>query len=460
MILTSFFTRTALATGVLLSGTTMLFADTPDDEIRVLRQQIQQLDQKLRVLERKQELKEEEAAVAAKAAPKVTINDKGVSLASNDNANSIKFRAVIQADSRSFFAHDGSPNNTTFLARKLRPILEGTFSKFIDYQIVPDFAGSGFTLLDASITVKLAPELQFKFGKFKTPVGLELLVSDPWLLFVERSLATNLVPNRDVGVQVGGDLWAGRLSYQVGVFNGISDGGVSTNADFDNNKDIAARLFAKPFVTDKDSLLQGLGFGVALTSGHQESAAALTTGYRTDGQQTFFRYRAAVVGSGSLWRISPQAYYFKGPFGLFAEYVESVANARPTATGARTELRHKAWEASASYVLTGEDTSYTAGVTPLKPFDLAAGTWGAWEVAARIGSLNIDDKAFPLFADPLTNATEAKSYGLGVNWYLTRTLKASVDYFQTDFKLPAASSTNTLLQQDEKVLITRVQLAF
>ena len=51
----------------------------------------------------------------------------------------------------------------------------------------------------------ISREQKFRFGKFKPPVGLERLVSDSDMLFVERALPTDLVPNRDVGVQVYGE---------------------------------------------------------------------------------------------------------------------------------------------------------------------------------------------------------------------------------------------------------------
>jgi hypothetical protein len=40
-----------------------------------LRAQIGQLDQKLKVLERKQEIKDEDAAASAKATPKIALTD-------------------------------------------------------------------------------------------------------------------------------------------------------------------------------------------------------------------------------------------------------------------------------------------------------------------------------------------------------------------------------------------------
>src|SRR3954466_7212237 len=114
--------KMALVATAALTVFPTLRAESRDDEIRALREQIQLLDQKLRVLERKQEIKEEEAAVAAKAAPKVAVTDKGFTLASGDNANTIRLRGLVQLDSRVFF-NDGGIVNNSFVLRRVRPIL-------------------------------------------------------------------------------------------------------------------------------------------------------------------------------------------------------------------------------------------------------------------------------------------------------------------------------------------------
>jgi len=448
----------AAAVAALLALATPARAAEADD-IQALREQIRLLDQKLRVLERKQEIKDEEAAAAAKATPKVSLSDKGFTLASGDDANSIRIRGLAQFDSRVFFGDRSYVANTAFLVRRARLISEGTFAKNYSFQLVTEFAGSSPSLVDANIGVALNKSAQLKFGRFKVPIGLEWLQSDSWSFFAERSLVTNLVPNRDVGVQLSGDLAGGVVSYAVGLFGGVPDAANTTNTDFDNDKEIAARVWVQPFKNAADSPAQGLGFGLAGDTGRQKSAAALTGGYKTDGQQTFFKYRSTVVGDGETWRVSPQAEYRTGPFGLLAEYVVSTVNAHPTATGRKAELQNKAWQVAAGYVLTGEKSSYN-GVVPKTNFNPAAGTWGAFEVVARYADLTIDPTAFPLFVDPAVSANEAASFGLGLNWYLSKSVRGSLDYFETHFTNGVAVPTTTILRQSEKALTTRVQVSF
>src|SRR5947208_2114735 len=115
---------------------------------------------------------------------------------------------------------------------------------------MPDFGEGKAVIQDAFIEYTRFAEAQLRVGKFREPVGLEMLQSAANLLFVERGLPTNIVPIRDVGAQLSGLLFNGVLSYQVGVFNGVRDG---ASGDTDNNdaKDVAARLWLQPFKLTK-----------------------------------------------------------------------------------------------------------------------------------------------------------------------------------------------------------------
>lgn len=457
------------------AATAPAFAAEADD-IQALREQISQLDQKLKILERKQELKDEAAATAAKAAPKITVTDKVISIASGDGANFLKFHALVQADVRWFFNQSGALTaNDAFLVRRARIFLDGQFNTNTTFLVIPDFAGSAPTLIDAYVNQAFTSQFQLRAGRFREPVGLEQLQSDSVSYFTERSFVSQIVPNRDIGLQLGGDLFNGTLNYAVGVFDGVPDGqnnggvaGTVTNTDADNNKDVAVRVFAQPFKNDSASALQGLGFGVGATDGRQLPASGLA-GYKTEAQQSVFAYRAGSIIQGKTTRISPQAYYYYGPFGFLGEYALSAIHARPGATGNELELRNQAWQLEAGYVLTGEDASYT-GVVPKTVFDWNNGTWGAFEVVTRLDVLAIDKKAFApnppglSLADPLANPSRITDYGLGLNWYLSKTVRASLDLYHGTFDLPSgtttANTTKPLLRNSENAIVSRFQISF
>jgi phosphate-selective porin OprO/OprP len=420
-------------------------------------QQVQDLDQKVRILERQRELDQEDAAAAAKTRPLVKLDSSGFTLSSADTNFSISLHGLIQLDSRTFFA-DHNLVNSGFLLRRARPIITGTLFHDFDFNFTPDFGGSVVQIQDAYLNYRYIPELQLEAGKFKSPVGLEQLQSDPYLLFNERSLVTDLVPNRDLGVELHGDLFGGAASYAAGLFNGVSDyNGTTVNTDSDNDKAFAARIFLQPWKTTDVSALKGLGFGVGGSyESDRNGAAGLTPGYTTDGQQKFFTYAGTVVANGQHWRVSPQGYYYYGPLGILGEYVISDQDVKNGA--ALADLRNKAWEVSASWVLTGEDASYT-GVTPRHPFNLHTGGWGAWQVVGRYEELNVDGSAFPTFAVSTASASSAHAWSAGLNWYLNRNVRLNASFSHTMFS-GYTGVTPAVPAQAENVFFTRIQLAF
>jgi phosphate-selective porin OprO/OprP len=438
-------------------------ADETTDAINELKQQIQALDQKVRVLERQKELDTEVSDAKAKEAPRLTVGNAGLSAASGDSNFVFQLHGLIQTDNRTFFNdHDNHgkniQGNDSFLLRRARPIFSGTLYKDFDYVFVPDFGGSSVQIFDAYLNYRYAPWLQLRAGKFKTPVGLEQLQSDQYTFFNERALPTALVPNRDIGFQLGGDVLGGRLSYAAGIFNGVGDGRSTANADFEDHREFAGRVFAQPFKGTSLTALQNLGFGIAGSWGNTSSnATGLASSYLTDGQQQLFAYTNGVVANGTHWRLSPQGYYYWGPFGFLGEYV--ISDQRVTKGAASASLRNTAWQVAGSWVLTGEDASYT-GVTPRHPFDPRANHWGALQLVARYADLDIDDKAFPIYANPATSASEAEAWAVGLNWYLNKNIRVNASYSRTTFDGRINDATATVVRQPEQVVFTRLQLAF
>lgn len=458
------------------SGRLLPEINLPPDDAPTARE----LDQKIRIAERKNELAAEAAEAKAKEAPRLSIGQNGVVFSSADTNFTLKLRGLVQVDSRTFI--DDNPllkGNDSFLLRRARPILEGAVFRDFDYQFVPDFGGSSVQIFDANLNYRARPELQLRVGKFKGPVGLEQLQSDAFLPFNERSLASALVPARNVGVELWGDVAEGRLSYAVGVFNGDGDGRNSNNSDFNDQKEFAGRIFAQPFKLSESSPLQGIGFGLGGSYSEVSSNAlglpgttgGTLPGYTTDGQQQFFAYNplvGTVVADGPHWRISPQGSYAYGPFGLLGEYVISHQAVWNPAALRRAELDHAAAQISAQWVLTGEPASFT-GITPKHPFTWTGGGWGAWQLVGRFSRLDIDNATFRGFSDSATSANAATAWSVGVNWWLNKNVRLLTSFSHTVFSgggayKPANSGTlippATVSHQDENALFTRLQIAF
>ncbi len=436
------------------AGATNVFAESPDGKL-------QELDQKVRILERKLELSDEAAATKAKEAPTFTAGKDGFGWSSADKLYSLKLRGYAQADARFFLDDDDKKVSDTFLVRRARVIIDGQLGKQFAFRIAPEFGGGNTQLQDGYLDYKSSDVFNLRFGRTKVPFGLERLQSSADTLFNETGLTTALTPNYDEGILAYGSFGKGALEYQLGVFNGGPDG-ASIDSDTNDDKDLAARLWLSPFKNGDISALSGLSFGVAGTFGKQSGTtnAPGLPSFRSAGQQSFFIYKTSTnaastaLADGDRTRISPQFYYAVGSLGVLGEYViveQDVGNGKGSAS-----LENEAWQLAASYVLTGETPSLK-GVKPLKPFDLAAGQWGAWELKARVGELTIDDAAFTGgYADDKKSAKSAEAVGAGVNWYLSNNAKFSVDYEQTSYDGGASKGD----RPEEKVVIARAQVAF
>jgi phosphate-selective porin OprO and OprP len=420
----------------------------------------QDLDQRVRILERKLEIADEAAAAKAKETPIVKAGSEGFQLQSPDKNFVLKIRALIQADSR-FFIDDNAGNETNaFLIRRARPILEGTVFGFTNFRFTPDLAGNGkTTLFDAYLDVAPWTFAKLRVGKFKPPIGLEHLQSDEYLAFAERAFPSDLVPSRDTGVQLFGDLFNGVVSYAAAFTNGVGDNNVNTTAtapvtsDTDNNdsKEGTARLVLKPFKTIDGSLLQGLGAGLGVSYAKQ---AGVNPNYVTPGQIAIFTPSAAALPDGEHVRIVPELNWYYHSLGVYGEWAQSSQVWRVGQV--RSKIVNQAWQAAASYVLTGEDASY-AGVKPRQPFDPKNGTWGAFEVAARYQALYLDPDTFTKgVATTSTAIQRANAYGVGLNWYLNNSVRFTTNFDEATFDKGAVLGD----RPNEKIVISRWQLLF
>lgn len=427
------------------------------------------VDKRLAIVERNQEVAQEEAKAKALTTPKIEYNPgKGLTIAAPDRQYSVRMTGYIQADDRWFLDSGAAGTTNTFLLRSARPIVETKLTDYFDGRFQLDFGKGTTTLLDAYGDFHPLPGnniVNVRAGEFKVPVGLERWQSESDVWFVERGQTTNLVPYRDIGLMVHGHLIPDQFEYQVAYINGGSDLQANTG-DADNNKDVAARVMLHPLTWSGVQALSGIGIGFGGTYGvHQgtPTAPGLVTGYLTFGQRTFFAYKSSstvpsttVYANGGQWRLNPQLMYFNGPFGFYGEY---VLNNQEVKVGTRVaKFTHKAWEGVASWVLTGEDSSFD-GVKPNNDFDPRSGKWGAFELVGRASELNIDRNAFTgaFFADPATNSRSAFETTFGVNWYFSRAVKLNLDLSRTQFDGGAAGGRDHV---DEKVVMSRAQFRF
>ncbi len=419
---------------------------------------ITQLEKDVELLKRQREVEREVQLKKEKETPVVVASQDGFGLKSKDGNFEIKLKGQLQADGR-FFAGDSTPaGSNTFLIRKARPILEGKLFKYFEYKLMPDFGGDGSAaVVDAYIDFKYWKQLSLRTGKFKV-LGLERLQPDAWNLFPELSLASNLVPNRDIGVALQGELFGGVMNYSMGGFDGSVDN-ASVTKDTHDDKDFIGWVFFNPFKNSTIDCLNGLGVGFGGSIGTTHSSDLPQ--YKTFGQNTFFQYRATTSGDGNHYRIAPNFNYYYGPFGMMGEYMYEVQDLRDNSilNGPTSAFKNNAGQLAMSYVLTGENASYK-GVIPRSSFDPAKGTWGAFEVGSRIDWFNADKENLTKFADLRSYAQRALGWGLCLNWYLNKNLKFATGFEQTFFDAGGLTKYGTKDRANENAFIGRMQVVF
>ncbi len=472
-------TTTALAAALLAGFAGPAFAD---EETDALGAQIKALEARLDALEHRQAqqqpqpqqtpsqgleqrvstLEKQEAATSVatgeleqKTAAVKYEYGKGLTVTSPDNKLQLRMSGYFQADDHAFVGDGPANNNDQFFIRSARPILEAKYDQF-SARLMMDFGNGQTQLLDAYGDYTVADALTVRVGKFKDPIGIERWQAEQNVLFVERGMTTNLVPYRDNGIGIYGNLIPGTLEYQIAFTNGAPDLVNGTNG-LDNDQDITGRIFVHPFHDTDIRALQGVGVGVAGSYGNHNGSTGstdVTSGYVTPAQSKFFTYATTAFASGEQWRFNPEATYYNGPFSMIGEYVledQGLRNGAVTRT-----LQNDAWMAIATYVLTGEDARFD-GVIPRNNFDPAHDQWGAFELVGRLSRLRVDEDAFPVFASAAVSAREAREATIGGTWYMNPNIKLNLDFAFTTFEGGTAGGGN---RPDEKAVLSRAQVKF
>jgi phosphate-selective porin OprO/OprP len=440
---------------------------------------IDEIDQRSRIVDRKLELAEEAAAEKKKTAPTFSADEKGFSLVSADKQFELKLRGLVQLDARRHMdtSDPALADKDTFLLRRIRPIFDGTLLGLVDFRISPDFGNNTVVVTDAYLDAHPTPWLRLRAGKFKPSVGLERLQSDSNLTFIERALDSNLSAQREVGLQLWGEIANAVVRYELGIYNGAVDG---TLTDIDNNhaKTYGGRLFIRPFQLEALKGLGDLGIGVAFSTGNEKGTSALTAGaaastalpsFKSAAQDTIYSYVAnttdvtqTVFALKRHTRVNPQLYYYVEGFGLLAEWIKEYQEVgKGTGDGA---VNHSGYHVTASYVVGGDNTY--DGVKPKKAASWATKDFGAIELGVRYNVLDLDNLGFTSssLADQSKSVSKAQGFGVALNWWLNRSIKVSGNWEQTTFTGGNSTGTGAAKvitdRATEKVAIGRFQVAF
>lgn len=367
---------------------------------------------------------------------------------SDNGDNRLQLGALLQIDGR--FGLDDQQQNVldNLQMRRLRVISQGRLARHFEFFLNTEFAG-GLTIRDGYIDTVFSPSFRVRVGKARVPFSYDRNVLILNALFIERGFTANIAPDRDTGVIAMGDLAGGVFSLFGSVTNGVVDGG-SADGDTNEGKDVAGRIVVRPWFRKAASPLRHLGFAAAANTGTQGPGLP---SFLSAGRQTFFAYAPGVVGEGRRTRWSPQAFFYRGRFGAYGEFVRSRGGVgRGEDVG---DVDHDAWQIAGAWVLTGETAPPERNIRPGANFDPATDHFGAVQVTARLQQLKVGDAAFTRGLTVANASRRADVLTVGLNWYPNPYIKWMLNFDRTAFDRNADGMRAT-----ENTLAFRAQLGF
>jgi phosphate-selective porin len=374
------------------------------------------------------------------------------------------------------YSGDGSPANT-FLLRQARFGFQGSYGSHFDFALLTDAsATAGSVVRDVYLNVRLRPELQFQAGQFKAPFAQETGIGDTSLDFAERGFQSMLYPSaatayRSPGATLHGDISGGVIQYWVGAFNGKGYALANTT----NEPEVVGRLRFYPGRKSKSDWFKQFAFGGSIDHARSRglSGDQSFSGTLPDAAYTFFPQFPI---NGPIQRYNGEFTYIKSAFSLRGEFDQlnmsrnNVGSEQAGGLGfiSLPSIVAKAWDVSATYLLTGEKRPENGTPRVRRPLfgpDTPGGQGrglGAWELAFRFTGIqakepgaNLLDYYTPGFVPTFDYHTI--EYTAGVNWYPNYWVKYVLNVGIDQLKDP---STIGAVPQNYFVVTQRLQFRF
>lgn len=321
-----------------------------------------------------------------------------------------------------------------------------------------DFAQAQARFVDVWGQIKDTPLGNVRIGRFRQPFGMEELTGVRELAFLERPTPFALVPFRQTGIMLFDTALEESMTWAVSGFRTLSDN--FGNVYGDNGGFGISERFTFLAWDSGDSGLLHLGFDHSYLDPGRDQLQYASQDEIFIGQQpnlgpTSLSVLPIVgvppfVNSGvfnvehvNLWNVESAISF--GRALMQSEYRWANVSL-PTGESATVQGGY----VSARLMLTGETIPYNrvAGVfgrvKPNCPLDLSKGQLGAWELAARFSTINLN----PLFGLPgVTGPTRRlNSFDMGLNWYMWNNAKTQFNWVNGSLNDPVLgdSVSNTL----------------
>jgi phosphate-selective porin OprO/OprP len=327
----------------------------------------------------------------------------------------------LQIDAAGYFGSENQLASGTEI-RRARIGVKTTLFRVWETEIDVDFAENAVEIKDAWIGYVGMPNSIVRIGNFKEPFSLEVLTSSKNVTFMERSYADNLAPTRTIGASY--TRWGRNWHVSGGVF-GQEPGQVDETAR-DEGYALTGRATFAPVLADGRLVHVGVSLSRRTPDADEGSD---TNSVRFRARPETFVSQARFLSTGRIRfvdhvsKYNAEAAMVFGPFSLQGEYTQAVVRRLED----RPEASFAGGYVQGSYFLTGESRKY---LVDEGEFDrvIPAGRGGAWEVAARYSTLDLNDD------DPEVDILGgmARNYTVGLTWYANTNIKWMLNYTWVD----------------------------
>lgn len=405
--------------------------------------------------------------------------------ASADGRFTANIKAILMFDAGKYFQSSNLPasvvnrdlnEGTNF--RRARIGLDGRLFRDFDYSFIYEFGGSGAEdpgrLYEASVTYTGIKPLRLKVGAFEPNIGLAAAVSTSQMPFLERpspAETARIVAAGDsrVGFQLSGNgvfgegdsglatRWFFSTAFTGNTVSSISSAGTATPQPFDEQSAWIGRATLAPYSTTDWQAHLGVSYQYVIHPNDAGAAAPIRYGSQLRDRPELRLDGTRLVDTGVLDTrhtrvMGLEAAFQTGPLTLESEYFHYKIDRRITTALVPPNPSFSGWYAQASWMLTGEsriynpvDSRFDAPKTNYN-FNPEAGTWGAFELAARYSRLDLNYRQGVLGTAPLLGAVrggEQKIGTLGLNWYLNPSMRIMLDYQHVEIDRLSATGLQT-----------------
>jgi phosphate-selective porin OprO/OprP len=360
---------------------------------------------------------------------KVTLDKKGLQFKTTDENFKFKIGGRIQADASvsgndKFIQGGTTPveaNNGTEI-RRGRLAFSGTFFKDWNFISEIDFADNNVTVKDMKLNYSGLNFINATVGQQKQAFSRELQESSNDLMFIERSLMNVLnepVVDRAIGVNLAshGKKWTG----QAGVYG---ESIKSNKTSMDEGWGVSGRATYTPIAEETKLVHLGIAGNFREPSDAGQisgSTSGASYSYETTHMSDLFPINSGVITSiNNIKMLGLEANGVYGPFSVGGEYTHSWMDRK---MGMKS-LGFHGWYGEASWTLTGESRKYTKGkfkrLEPAREFSFANGGLGAWELAARVAGVDLNDGTI--------KGGTMKNFSVALNWYANSNVRFMFGY--------------------------------